>query len=253
MPALENIRVVEWGDLISAAYCTKLLHEFGARIDKIEPPAGDTARAHGPFPADIPDPESSGTFVYLNSGKRSIVADASTAEGLRTLDALLSGADVFVTNQPLALRRRLGLDTRAIRERYPQLVAVSISVFGDTGPNAEAPAQAIDAYAVSGTAWVIGDPARAPLIIPLLQADYQAGAHAGLTPATGRASRGVGAEGDVPPGALQRREEAEADRRHRGGREREQEHRPIEPDLRLPGHALPRHVAGQRDDAAVRQ
>ena len=42
------------------------------------------------------------------------------------------------------------------------------------------------------------------------------------------------------------------DRRHRCGREREQEHRPIEPDLRLPGHALPRHVAGERDDAAVR-
>ena len=178
MAALEHIRVVECGDLISAAYCTKLLHEFGARIDKIEPPAGDAARAYGPFPGDIADAENSGLFIYLNSGKRSVVADLHSTEGSSTLHALLSRADVFVTNQPLALRRQLGLDTPALRKRHPKLICVSISVFGDSGPNAEAPAQTIDAYAVSGTAWVIGDPARHPLIVPLLQADYQAGAHA---------------------------------------------------------------------------
>lgn len=178
MASLEGIRVVEWGDLISAPYCAKLLHELGARIDKIEPPQGDSARLHGPFPADVPDPECSGLFVYLNSGKRSIVLDLETDAGLAGLHALLERADVFVTNQPLALRRRLGLDTPAIRKRHPGLVSVALSVFGESGTYAEAPAQAIDAYAVSGTAWVIGDPAREPLIVPLLQADHQAGAHA---------------------------------------------------------------------------
>ena len=178
MAALDSIRVVEWAELISAAYCGKLLREFGARVDKVEPPAGDTARNYGPFPDDIADPESSGIFVYLNSGKRSIVADMSTAPGLQAIHALLARADVFVTNQPLALRRRLGLDAPALRARHPGLIVVSLSVFGDSGPNADAPAQAIDAYAVSGTAWVIGEPDREPLIIPLLQADYQAGAHA---------------------------------------------------------------------------
>ena len=196
MAALEQIRVVECGDLISAAYCTKLLHEFGARIDKVEPPAGDAARAYGPFPGDVPDAECSGLFVYLNSGKRSVVADLRSAEGLSTLHALLSRADVFVTNQPLALRRQLGLDTSALRKRHSKLICVSISVFGDSGPNAEAPAQAIDAYAVSGTAWVIGDPAREPLIVPLLQADYQAGAHAAAA-----ATLALIARRRTPPGA----------------------------------------------------
>lgn len=177
MTALKNIRVVEWGELISAAYCTKLLQEFGAQVDKVESASGDSARAYGPFPNDVPDPESSGIFVYLNSGKRSIVADVSTAAGMLTLHALLARADIFVTNQPLALRRRLGLDAPALRARYPGLIVASLSVFGDTGPNANAPAQTIDAYAVSGTAWVIGEPGREPLIIPLLQADYLAGAH----------------------------------------------------------------------------
>ena len=177
MESLRGVRVVEWGDLISAAYCTRLLTEFGAAVDKIEAPAGDSARAHGPFPGDLADPESSGIFIYLNSGKRSIVADPQYAAGMTLLQALLARADVFVTNQPLALRRKLGLDLAALRARYPGLICVALSVFGESGPNAPAPAQALDAYAVSGTAWVIGEPDRPPLVIPLLQADYQTGAH----------------------------------------------------------------------------
>lgn len=177
MSSLSSVRVVEWGNLVSAAYCTRQLRELGAQVDMVEPPEGDAARRHGPFPGDVPDAEQSGTFIHLNCGKRSIVADPATPTGARTLHAMLARADVFVTNQPLALRRRLGLDAPALRERHPHLVCVSLSVYGDVGPNALAPAEAIDAYAASGTAWVIGDPAREPLIVPLLQADYQAGAH----------------------------------------------------------------------------
>jgi len=175
--SLAGIRVVEWGDLIAAAYCAKLLSEFGAQVDKVEGPGGDAARGYGPFPGDIADPESSGIYIFLNSGKRSVVADVEAAAGMRVLHALIARADVLVTNQPLALRRRLGLDAASLRARYPGLIVVSLSVFGDSGPNADVPAQAIDAYAASGTAWVIGEPEREPLIVPLLQADYQAGAH----------------------------------------------------------------------------
>jgi crotonobetainyl-CoA:carnitine CoA-transferase CaiB-like acyl-CoA transferase len=177
MNAMKGLRIVEWGDLIAAAYCTKLLAEFGAEVAKVEPPEGDSARRHGPFPNDIPDPENSGLHVYLNGGKRSVVAQVETQSGRAMLDALLARVDVFVTNQPLELRKRLGLDAGTLRKRYPGLITVALSVYGDTGPNAEVPAQTIDAYAASGTAWVIGEPAREPLIVPLLQADYQAGAH----------------------------------------------------------------------------
>lgn len=177
MAALAGMRVVEWGELIAAAYCSKLLAEFGAQVVKVEAPAGDAARACGPFPGDLADPESSGLFIFLNSGKRSLVADVESAAGRQALHALLAGADIFVSNQPLALRRRLGFDAPSLRARYPGLIVVSLSVFGDSGPNALVPAEAIDAYAASGTAWVIGEPAREPLIVPLLQADYQAGAH----------------------------------------------------------------------------
>lgn len=174
---MTGLKVIEWGDLVSAAYCTRLLAEFGAEVTKVEPPEGDSIRRHGPFPGDVADPEHSGLHIYLNSGKRSVVADVTTRDGRAVLDALLASADVFVTNQPLVLRERLGLEASALRKRYPGLVTVALSVYGDSGPNAQAPAQTIDAYAASGVAWVIGEPDREPLVVPLLQADYQAGAH----------------------------------------------------------------------------
>ena len=178
MTPLQGLRVVEWGQMISAAYCGRQLAEFGAWVDKVEPPGGDALRRHGPFPGDEVDPECSGLFIHLNSAKRSVVCDPQTPAGRETLLALIARADVFVTNQPLALRTRLGLDAASLRARFPRLVYVSLSIFGDTGPLAGAPAQTLDAYAVSGCAWVIGEPKREPLIVPLLQADYQAGAHA---------------------------------------------------------------------------
>lgn len=176
--ALERVRIVEWGRLVSAAYCTHLLREFGASVDKVEPPAGDPAREHGPFRDDIPHPERSGLCAYLDSGKRSIVLDIDRDGDREALEAMLATADVLVINMPLAVRRSVALDATSVRARHPHLVYAAISVFGDTGPRALDPAETIDAYAASGVAWVIGDPAREPLIIPLLQADYQAGAHA---------------------------------------------------------------------------
>lgn len=175
---LANLRVLEWGaGPIAAAYCTKLLAEFGARVVKVEPPQGDPARACGPFAGDAHDPERSGLFVYLNAGKRSVVLDLATDAARAHLNRLIADADVFATDAPLAARRALGLDSPALRAAHPALIVVSMTVFGDDGPNADAPAQAIDASAVSGAAWVIGEPGRPPLAIPLLQADWQAGAH----------------------------------------------------------------------------
>lgn len=175
--ALQGLKVVELGRMVAAPYCTRLLAELGAGVDKVEAPGGDPARRHGPFADDRIDSEGSGLFAYLNNGKRSIVLDVNRAADRHTLAEMLERAGVFVTNEPLALRRSLGLDTPTLRSRHPHLICVSLSVFGDSGPRALDPAETIDAYAASGVAWVIGDPAREPLIIPLLQADYQAGAH----------------------------------------------------------------------------
>jgi len=80
--ALKGIKVLEFASLASGPYCTKLLADLGAEVIKIEQPgAGDEARSRGPFKDDIPHPERSGLFVYLNTNKLGITLDPKTPTG----------------------------------------------------------------------------------------------------------------------------------------------------------------------------
>lgn len=89
--ALSDLKVVEWGSFISASFCTKLMADLGAEVIKVEPPIiGDKARHYGPFPNDIPDPEKSGLFLYLNTNKFGVTVDPSKARGRELLIKLLN-------------------------------------------------------------------------------------------------------------------------------------------------------------------
>ena len=177
MPALTGLRVLECGGFIAAAYATHLLRALGADVVKVEPPGGDPARRDGPFVQGRPDPEASGLFIALNTGKQSVVLDVRREADRTALKALAAGADVFVTDLPLAERLRLGMGSDSLREANPRLITVGLSVFGETGPAALAPQAAIDACAVSGVSYVLGERGREPLILPFHQPDFQAGVH----------------------------------------------------------------------------
>ena len=78
--ALAGLKVLEYGEFISAPYCGKLMADSGADVIKVEKPVtGDKAREYGPFPQDIPHPEKSGLFLYLNTNKRSITLNLKTS------------------------------------------------------------------------------------------------------------------------------------------------------------------------------
>ena len=78
--ALDDLKVVEYATMVSGPMCGKLFADMGAEVIKIEPPGvGDEARSHPPFPADIPHPEKSGLFLYLNTSKKSVTLDPATA------------------------------------------------------------------------------------------------------------------------------------------------------------------------------
>ena len=73
---LAGLRVLELGEMVAAPYCTKLLGDLGAEVVKVERPGpGDPARLRGPELDGAFDPERSGTFLYLNTSKRSIQLD----------------------------------------------------------------------------------------------------------------------------------------------------------------------------------
>ena len=87
--ALSDLRVLECAQGVAAPFCGKALADYGAAVTKIEPPGGDRTRVVGPFVRDVPDPEASGQFLYLNANKRGIVLDLERPEAREVLRELV--------------------------------------------------------------------------------------------------------------------------------------------------------------------
>jgi len=179
------IKIVECGEGVSAAFGVKLIADLGAEVIKVEPPGGDLTRRRGPFPDDRPDPEKSGLFVYLNANKRGVTADLTRAEGQELMGRLLERADILIHNVPPSERRLQGLDSSALCASYPRLIVTSISMFGDSGPNANYKGYELTAANASGWAFLSPGASPYPDLPPLKcfgsQCDFQGGAHAAFT------------------------------------------------------------------------
>ncbi|MBI2909237.1 MAG: CoA transferase [Chloroflexi bacterium] len=174
--ALSWLKVVEYGDFVSAPLCAKLMADLGAEVIKIEaPPLGDKARRHGPFPGDIPHAERSGLFLNLNTNKLGVTLDLRTFTGKNILKELLKTADVFVQNSPPPVMRELGLDYDSLGGVNPRLIVTAITPYGLTGPYRDYKGYDINCSALSGVSETIGRPDREPLTAPLFQCDQQAG------------------------------------------------------------------------------
>ena len=133
--ALESVKVLEYASFVTGPYCTKLLADFGAEVIKIETPSiGDEARRRGPFPSDVPHPERSGLFLYLNGNKLGITLDPRTSTGRSIFLALVSWADILVEDKPPNLMEELGFTYASLRLANPKLIMTSITPFGQTGP-----------------------------------------------------------------------------------------------------------------------
>jgi len=199
--ALSGIRVLELGELVSAPFCGKLLADYGADVLKLEAPDGDPARRWGPFPDDEPHPEKSGLFHFLNTNKRSLVLDMDTPAGRSELLELVAKADLLVENHLPAKWQRWGLDYAALAESNPNLVMISITPFGQTGPYSGWNATDLNAYHLSGASHrYCGRPGEAPLEHGTFAADFfgaTAGAAWGLAACTGREQAGGGQHVDV--------------------------------------------------------
>ena len=197
--ALSGLTVLELGEDVSAPYCGKLLADYGADVIKVEPPEGDPARRHGPFPEDLPHPEKSALFLYLNTNKKSITLDFSGASGTRLLRRLVDEVDVLVENQPPGRLEGLGLSFGELADLNPRLVMISVRPFGE-GPYGRWKATNLTSFAAGGQMYLTGDPDREPLLNGGYQAEYQAGLNAfaaTLTAVLGLAGMEVGQHVEV--------------------------------------------------------
>src|SRR6185436_2409487 len=132
MQGLEGVKVLELGNMVSAAYATKLMADLGADVIKVEEPSGDIARQRGPFPGGITDPEKSGLFLSLNTNKRGVTLDLRRDS--EKLLHLVSQADILVHNYTPVQMGEFGIDYERFRAENGHLVMCSVTPFGLTGP-----------------------------------------------------------------------------------------------------------------------
>jgi crotonobetainyl-CoA:carnitine CoA-transferase CaiB-like acyl-CoA transferase len=183
--ALAGLRVVELCEMIAGPYCAKALADMGAEVVKVEKPAcGDPARRAGPFPQDVPHPERSGLFLYLNTNKRSVTLDITRPTGRRLLGDLLRDADIVVEDLPPGRADALGLGHEALSAVYPELIVTSITAFGTSGPYRDWRAYHLNIYHGSGhSSFIYQDPreaARGPVVAGAYVGEYDAGMAAAL-------------------------------------------------------------------------
>lgn len=199
--ALSGLRVIELGQLVSAPYCAKLFADFGAEVIKVEPPEGDLARRWGPFPGGEAHPETGGLFQFLNTNKLGVTLDVDTGAGHDTFVELVKDADVLIENNPPPLMRERGLDYEALSQLNPNLVMISITAFGQTGPYSTWKGYDLNAFHLSAAGHrYCGRPGEAPLEHGTFSADFYGAATAaawGLASVRGREQMGGGQQVDV--------------------------------------------------------
>lgn len=175
MGPLEGVRVADLTRGIAGPHTTKLLADYGATVTKVEPPDGDPARRWGPFKGDVPNPETSAPFLFLNTNKRGITADLRHADGREVVRRLIAASDVVVEDHAPGELASLGLDLDEMHADRPSLVVCSMTPFGQTGPYAMFVATDIILQAMGGAMYATGHAAREPLRLGGSYAEWHAG------------------------------------------------------------------------------
>ena len=169
---LTGLRVLELARILAGPWAGQILADLGADVIKVERPgAGDDTRAWGPpFVAG-----ESAYYLSVNRNKESVALDFKTPDGRALLGRLVEKADVVVENFRPGTLDKVGLGYSQLSERYPRLIYVSISGFGQNGPRrSEAGYDAI-AQAEGGLMSITGIPEGPPVRLGVAVADIVSG------------------------------------------------------------------------------
>lgn len=135
----DGLKVIDCASFIAGPAAATVMSDFGAEVVKIEPPgAGDPYRRRA-TPPNGPGLAGNPGFVLDGRNKKSLALDLRRAEGRAVLHRLVAAADVFITNYPPPVRRRLGITYDELAPLNPRLVYASFTGYGESGPEADKP------------------------------------------------------------------------------------------------------------------
>ena len=204
MMPLQGVRVLELCSWVAGPYCSRLLADMGAEVVKVEPPhCGDPTRHRGPFYKDIPHPDGSLLFLYLNFNKQSITLDLHKPTGRRLFQDLVRQADVLLHDWQPGAAQSVGLDPQALHAIKDTLLIITITPFGSSGPHRDYRVHYLNTYHAGGDGYWLPSgqlvdqmyPEREPIMVGGYQGEYQAGIAAATATMAGLMARGLDGQG----------------------------------------------------------
>jgi crotonobetainyl-CoA:carnitine CoA-transferase CaiB-like acyl-CoA transferase len=148
---LSGIRVLDFSWVIAGPTTTRYLAAMGAEVIKIEAPAGDPGRA-------------TELHAVLGQAKKSVVLDLKKPEALELARGLAAKSDILIENYATGVMDRLGLGAEALKAINPDLIYISASGMGRTGPEAKAVAYGTLLQCYAGFAGLNRHPDKAPRV-----------------------------------------------------------------------------------------
>ena len=177
MGPLEDVRVLELGQLIAGPFCGQYLADFGADVVKIEPPGrGDPMRQWG-------STDEAGNTVWwpvIARNKKSLTLDLRREEGQAIVKELAAEVDIVVENFRPGTMEWCCLGYEVLSEINPRLVMVRITGFGQDGPYASRAGYASVCEAMGGMRYIAGFPDRQPVRMGISIGDTLAGMHGAM-------------------------------------------------------------------------
>jgi crotonobetainyl-CoA:carnitine CoA-transferase CaiB-like acyl-CoA transferase len=132
-----GLKVIDCASFIAAPAAATVLSDFGADVIKIEPTGeGDLYRSLYTRPGS-PRVDRDYAWILDNRNKRGLALDLKSERGHEVLCRLVEKADVFITNMPFPVRRKLRTNYKDLAHLNPRLVYASFTAYGETGPEAE--------------------------------------------------------------------------------------------------------------------
>lgn len=167
---LDDVVVLDLGQIYNGSYCGLILSYMGAEVIKIEPPFGDPLRSR----VEDGEPEE---FIMLNSNKKGVTLNLKAKRGKEILEEMVESADILLENFSTGTMEDLGVGYDHLSDINPELIYAHSSGFGDTGPRRDQLAMDLIIQGVSGIMDITGEPDGPPLKTGAAIGDFLGGSH----------------------------------------------------------------------------
>ncbi|MEM0969334.1 MAG: CoA transferase, partial [Verrucomicrobiota bacterium] len=161
--ALEGVRVIDLCERIGGAYCGLLFATYGAEVILVEPPKGNALRRRGARVEGQGGRGESVSALWYLQGRKSVQFDLESEAGRREFRDLVKSADIILESFLPGKMEQLGLGMETLKGWKPDIVLLSLTDFGQTGPYRAFQAEEATIEALSGQMFGTGSPEREPL------------------------------------------------------------------------------------------